>query len=100
MVKHIILWKINENLSLEEKSAVCINAKRELEGLVGKIPGLVKMNVVITALESSNADMMLDSIFESEAALNVYRDHPDHVRVADSFVRPYTVTRLCLDHIV
>ncbi len=100
MVKHIILWKINEKLSEEDKATVCINAKRELEGLMGKIPGLIEMNVVITALDSSNADMMLDSTFGSEDDLAIYRDHPEHVRVADTFVRPYTVTRLCLDFMV
>lgn len=97
MVKHIILWKLDDKLTATEKENVRINAKRELEALVGKIPGLMSMNVIITALDSSNADMMLDSTLDSEGSLLVYKDHPEHVRVADTFVRPYTVMRLCLD---
>lgn len=97
MVKHIILWKLDDKLTATEKENVRINAKRELEALVGKIPGLLSMNVIITALDSSNADMMLDSTLDSEGSLLVYKDHPEHVRVADTFVRPYTVMRLCLD---
>lgn len=97
MVKHIILWKLDDKLTATEKENVRINAKRELEALVGKIPGLLSMNIVIDALDSSNADMMLDSTLDSEDSLLTYRDHPEHVRVADTFVRPYTVTRLCLD---
>ncbi len=97
MVKHVILWKLDEKLSETEKEQVKINAKRELEGLVGKVPGLISMEIKIERLESSNADMMLDSTLESAEALKEYAGHPEHVRVANSFVRPYTVQRLCLD---
>jgi hypothetical protein len=41
--------------------------------------------------------MMLDSTFTDEAALKAYQVHPDHVFVADNFIRPYTKARLCLD---
>ena len=34
MVKHIILWKLKENLTEEEKQAVMAKAKTGLEGLV------------------------------------------------------------------
>ncbi len=97
MVKHIILWKLDEKLSEEQMAKVREDAKRELEGLVGKIPGLISMNITISFLETSNADMMLDSTFESAEALRGYSSHPEHVKVADGFVRPYTVQRLCLD---
>ncbi|MBQ1609177.1 MAG: Dabb family protein, partial [Lachnospiraceae bacterium] len=48
-------------------------------------------------LETSNADLMLDSTFESFEALKGYAVHPDHVAVADGAVRPYTKLRSCLD---
>ena len=40
---------------------------------------------------------MLDSTLESEAALKGYAQHPEHVAVANTKVRPYTVQRSCLD---
>ena len=97
MVKHIILWKLNDELSQNEKEYVKKNAKIEFESLVGKVPGLIAMNIQTEGLSSSKADMMLYSELESEEALSIYKDHPEHVRVADNFVRPYTVLRLCLD---
>lgn len=97
MVKHIILWKLNENLSENEKAKIKSEAKTELEGLVGIIPGLTVMQIQTEYLPSSNADLMLYSELESEEALSVYRDHPEHVRVADNFIRPYTIERLCID---
>lgn len=97
MVKHIILWKLKESLSAEEKLQVKSNAKRELEALCGNIPGLLSLTLVTEGLASSNADMMLDSYFEDEIALKGYQTHPMHVAAADGFVRPFTETRLCLD---
>ena len=97
MVKHIILWKLKETLTGEEKERVKAGIKEGLEGLKGKIPGLLDIKVQANGLSSSNADMMLDSSFESEEALKGYSVHPVHVEVADTKVRPYTEIRLCLD---
>ena len=98
MVKHIILWTLNPELSEEEKNTVKAGIKAGLEGLVGKVPGLLDVTVHIDGrLASSNADVMLDSTLESSEALKAYAQHPDHVAVADAKVRPYTVQRSCLD---
>ena len=94
MVKHIILWKLK---SEHNNDTVKADIKSELEKLIGKIPGLLEINVQCESLPSSNADVMLYSVFENEAALKTYATHPDHVYVADTFVRPFTETRLCLD---
>lgn len=97
MVKHMIIWTLKEELVGAEKQAVKEGIKAGLEGLAGKIPGLVDIRVEINGLETSNADVMLDSTFESMEALKGYAVHPEHVAVADGKVRPYTATRSCLD---
>lgn len=98
MVKHIILWTLNPELSAEEKAEIKKGIKEGLEGLLGKVPGLVDVKVNIDGrLDSSNCDVMLDSTLESVEALKAYAVHPAHVAVADTKVRPYTVQRTCLD---
>ena len=98
MVKHIILWTLNPELSDEEKQTVKTGIKAGLESLVGKVPGLIDVKVNIDGrLASSNADVMLDSTLESEEALKGYAQHLEHVAVANTKVRPYTVQRTCLD---
>lgn len=97
MVKHIILWQLKDEFSAEEKESIKAGIKSGLEGLAGKIPGLVDIHVQTTSLLSSNADVMLDSTFESEEALKAYAIHPEHVKVADEKVRPFTKSRSCLD---
>lgn len=98
MVKHVILWQLKEELSDAEKAAIKAGIKAGLEGLSGQIPGLVEIHVNINALPSSNADLMLDTIFESAEALKGYSTHPAHVAVANSKVRPYYKNRVCLDY--
>ncbi len=97
MVKHIILWQLKDELSAEEKKAVKVGIKEGLESLVGKVPGLKEVKVQIDCLESSNADVMLDSTLESAEALKGYAVHPEHVAVANGKVRPYTKNRVCMD---
>ena len=94
MVKHIILWQLKPE---HNNYAVKDGIKNGLEGLFGKIPGLIEIEVQTVGLASSNADVMLHSVFEDEASLKGYATHPEHVHVADTFVRPFTQTRLCLD---
>ena len=97
MVKHIILgqakrsaervrllWTLNPELSAKEKISVQRGIKEGLEGLVGKVPGLLEVKVNIDGLlASSNCDVMLDSTLESPEALKAYAVHPAHVEVAN-----------------
>ena len=85
-------------MSDSEKESVKKGIKDGLEGLRGKIPGLIDIKVNTEGrLASSTADLMLDSTFENAEALKGYSKHPEHVAVADSKVRPYTASRSCLD---
>lgn len=97
MVKHVILWTLKDEYPAEQKEAIKASIKESLEGLKGKIPGLVDIQVNTGRLESSTADLMLDATFENAEALKGYAVHPEHVAVADEKVRPFTATRACLD---
>ena len=98
MVKHVILWKLKEEITGEAKEKVLREMKENLEALVGTVPGLVSLEIITQSLASSNSDVMLDSALESEDALKGYQSHPDHVAVANTYVRPFTEVRLCMDY--
>lgn len=97
MVKHIILWTLKEE---SDNLSIKVDMKAALEALVGVVPGLVTMQIEIHPLPGSNADVLLYSEFEDEAALRAYAVHPEHVRVADTYVRPFTKTRTVMDFAV
>lgn len=98
MVKHIILWQLKDELSSEEKTAAKNAIKKGLESLAGKVPGLKEIKVNINPLETSNADIMLDSLMESFEALKGYAVHPEHVAVAEGTVKPNVKLRVCMDY--
>ena len=95
MVKHYIIWKLKPEYqnSQERKQAI----KDALEGLVGKIPGLVEMTILFDPLAGSAGDVFMDSSFESAEALAAYQKHPLHVEIANGIVRPAVDVRLSFD---
>lgn len=98
MVKHIILWKLKDEFSPEEKAEIKKGIKEGLEGLVGQVPGLLEVKVQIDGiLPSSNVDVMLDCTLDSAESLKGYAVHPAHVAVANGKVRPFTAVRSCID---
>jgi len=97
MVKHVILWQLKDEYTEEQKAQIKAEIKENLEGLQGRIPGLLEMKIQTEAFKASNADFMLDSTFESREALEGYAVHPEHVKIADENVRPFVKYRSCLD---
>ncbi len=95
MVKHIILRTLKEEFNNDKVKS---EMKAALEGLVGVVPGLIKMEIDINPLESSNVDVLLYSEFESAEALKAYSHHPAHVKVADTYVRPFSKVRTVYDY--
>ena len=98
MVRHVIVWTLKDEYSDSEKEEIKAGIKAGLEGLVGRVPGLIDVKVQIDGrLASSTADLMLDCTLENEEALKVYAQHPEHLAVANTKVRPFTAQRACLD---
>lgn len=97
MVRHIILWQLKDELTEAQKDEIKAGIKAGLEGLAGQIPGLLSVKVHTDGLATSNADVMLETAFDSAESLQGYAVHPAHVAVADGKVRPYTKVRTCFD---
>lgn len=97
MIKHIILWKLKEDIKSTDIPDIKQNAKTALEELNGKIDGLAQLHVITDGLPTSNADMLLISAFENAESLTAYQNNPLHNAAADKYVRPFTAQRLCFD---
>lgn len=79
MVKHIVLFNVKEGVDASEVAAI---AARQLEPLVGKIPGLLHAEVRKTF---SGADFALYTELESREALALYAPHPLHEEAKSHF---------------
>ena len=101
MVKHVILWTFKDTYCGAQIDELRLGRKEGLEGLQGKIPGLIDIKVQTDGiLNSSNADLMLVSTFVDEAALKAYQNNPLHVAVANEKVRPFVAGRVCIDYVI
>ena len=96
MVKHMIIWKMKDEVA--DKAASAAEIKAALEGLVGRIDGLLEMHILTECYPCSAGDVMMDSAFADLAALQAYQKHPLHVAVADGLVRPLMQARLSFDY--
>ena len=81
MIKHIVMWNVRGG-SAEEKAQGIDQLKRSFTGLLGKVPGLQHLEIGVDSSRVDYAcDVVLYSEFESQAALDAYATHPEHLRV-------------------
>ena len=79
MVKHIVLYTLKEGVDKEEAVKLIASV---LEPLVGKIPGLMHLEV---RRAFNGMDYALYSEFESREALTAYASHPLHLEAKNHF---------------
>ncbi|CVI64052.1 Dabb family protein (plasmid) [Agrobacterium leguminum] len=83
MIKHIVMWNVRCE-SEEQREATALDLKSRFEGLIGKIPGLITLEVGIDFSRVSYAcDVVLYSEFQDKDSLAAYAEHPAHLRVRE-----------------
>lgn len=97
MIRHIVAWNYKEGFSESENEKNAEKVKSELEALTQCIDGIVELKVYKNTLPSGNRDIILNSLFLSEDALNAYQTHPEHQRVSE-FVGTVMQDRVCIDY--
>ena len=80
MVKHIVVWRLRNDLTAAARESALQRIKRGFEALAGKIPGLKTIEIGIDYGQGTDAsDLVLYSEFESRAALAGYESHAEHL---------------------
>ena len=96
MVKHIVVWRVKD--TPPGKQANALRVKQLLEGMRGKIPGLLHIECGINFLDNPAAsDVVLYSEFPNRAALADYATHPDHEAVKP-LIGELTLDRRVVDY--
>lgn len=91
MVKHIVLYTLKEDVNKAEAVEI---VRSVLEPLVGKIPGLLRMEI---RQAFNGMDYALYSEFESREALQNYAKHPLHLEAKTHF-HHFIATRVAADY--
>ena len=96
MVKHIVLFKLKDSLSKEEKLDVVNRFKAAIEALPEKIEVIRKVFVGGNMNEAEQWDICLESEFDTLEDVRIYSAHPDHVAAA-SILKDAKQDRACVD---
>ncbi len=100
MIIHIVMWRLKDKAAGNDKETNARLMKEWLEGLKGKIPGLlhIEVGLDISRTEQS-ADVVLYCEIDSEEALAYYQKHPAHARLVP-MIQAITESRQVADYTV
>ncbi|MDR2388812.1 MAG: Dabb family protein [Tannerellaceae bacterium] len=98
MVRHIVLFKLKEFASAEEKQAKMSEIKHALESLENKIPPLRSLRVDFNINPSETWDLILTADLDSLNDVQAYALHPAHVAVSRDLIAPVKAERACVDY--
>lgn len=81
MIRHIVMWNLAGE-SPEAKQRNIERLRQSFQSLNGRIPGLRHLEIGVDCSRVDYAcDVVLYSEFDSQAALDAYATHPEHLRV-------------------
>lgn len=81
MIKHIVMWNLRGDTAAEKTLSISL-LKKSFESLRGRIPGLLHLEIGVDASGVDYAcDVVLYTEFDTQAALDAYGSHPEHLRV-------------------
>jgi hypothetical protein len=81
VIKHIVMWKVRGDTP-EQRRHNAGQLAASFHSLRGRVPGLLHLEIGIdTSGVDYACDVVLYSEFASQAALEAYASHPEHLRV-------------------
>lgn len=95
MIRHIVFWNLKDEAAGGTKEQNAAIIKERLEGLVGQIEGLRRLEVGRN-LVAGGYDLCLYSELDSLDSLAFYRNHPLHKEV-QKFVHEVIESRVACD---
>lgn len=97
MVKHIVLFKLKEEIPAEEKMSIANNFKEAIEALPSVIPAIRKVEVGINMNPGETWHIALYSEFDTLDDVKLYATHPAHVE-AGKIIANAKENRACVDY--
>ncbi|WOC33305.1 MULTISPECIES: Dabb family protein [Caproicibacterium] len=81
MVRHIVLWKLNESQS-KNAAGVAASLRSRFKALLGVVDGLTAIEVN-AGYKAGAYDLCLIADFESKEAEAAYQQHPEHLKIKE-----------------
>jgi hypothetical protein len=91
MIKHIVLFKVDDKSQIEE-------AKKRILNLKEKIPEIIEIEVFSDiGYDKTASDFGLITTLKGETELDIYANHPEHLEVI-KFIKTIATERRAIDY--
>ena len=98
MIRHIVMFKLREFSTPEEKLNAAETVRTELLAMQKKIPEIQEFEVGINfTVDDAAYDLVINFSFSSKEDLKVYQSHPDH-QAFIKFNKNYSAKKVVLDY--
>lgn len=97
MVTHIVLWNFKAEVPEEQRPEIAEKIHQAMQELPGKCQGLREIGFYYGKTRWSNRELACICRLDSFQALAEYQIQPDHLEVANRYVKPVTEDRICFD---
>ena len=98
MIRHMVMFKLREFSTPEEKIKGAETVRAALLALKSKIPEIREFEVGINfTIDDAAYDLVINSSFSSKEDLKAYQVHPDH-QAFILFNKNYSVKKVILDY--
>lgn len=97
MIRHIVMWTLKEHAEGADRATNLLKMQAKLTSCIDLVPGMLTFSVAVAqpGLEAT-CDIVLDSTFLSQAALDAYQSHPNHLAMKP-FIGAIRAERHCMD---
>ncbi|QGY41749.1 Dabb family protein [Pseudodesulfovibrio cashew] len=100
MVKHIVMWTLQEEVDGVPAKENAAKMKEMLEALNGRIEGLRHLEVSYDIVAADpECHIVLCSEHDDAVALDHYQGHPEH-QACVAFVKTVAASRKVLDYVI
>ncbi len=97
MIKHIVLFKLRDNVPTDVKNTRLPDIRKQFLALQGQIPSLRSIEIGLNINPAEKFDLALVSTFDDLDGLNAYATDPRHLAVS-SQVKEMLDVRACSDY--
>jgi hypothetical protein len=101
MYKHVVLWKLKEEVNGMNKAELAVEVKRRLDTLPSIIPEISAYEVALNIGDygASFFDVSLIAVYADEAAFKTYCGYPEHDAVV-AYIQSVTAAEEIVDYCV
>ncbi len=99
MIRHVVMFKLKEFATPNDKQNKLQEIKEKLEALLDIIDCLKAIHVDFNVNPEETWDLILTTELESLEDVKTYANHPAHVAVSKEVIAPVKADRACVDYI-